>query len=507
MISGPVTLLIIDGLGDGLRNSFDAAFVAGMPKLNYLRGHYASTQLQAGGEHVGLPEGQFGNSEVGHMNIGSGRIVWQELTRIDTEIRKNTFRNNKAISDLFTKLKNNKSRLHLMGLLSDGGVHSHQNHLIALVKWAQDAGIPTTIHAFLDGRDTEQKSADSYLKGLALQLQNCPLVTIGSICGRYYAMDRDKNWNRVERAWKLLIDGIGEQDADDAHQGIMAAYQRDETDEFVSPTRLVDFRPIQDDDGIIFFNFRADRARALCHALVDPEFSYFNRVRLPKVNLVTFTNYDSTLDPYVSVAYQPQNLVNILGETVAKQGWKQFRTAETEKYAHVTYFFNGGLERPFEGENRLLIPSPKVATYELQPEMSAHEVVRGLIKAINSGEYRFLVCNLANLDMVGHTGNLSATISACSIIDDAVRQVAESTLAKNGALLIISDHGNCECMRDDKGNPHTAHTISPVPAIIVASGFEGRSLIADGTLASVAPTLLKLMGLNCPPEMTGVSLF
>jgi 2,3-bisphosphoglycerate-independent phosphoglycerate mutase len=507
MILGPTTLLIIDGLGDGLRNAFDAAFVAGMPNLNNLRRSYAATQLQAGGEEVGLPEGQFGNSEVGHMNIGAGRVVWQELTRIDASIRKGTFRDNQAMGTLLSDLKTSGKRMHLIGLVSDGGVHSHKNHLVALAQWAQDVGVETTIHAFLDGRDTEQKSADGYLQWLEMQLKQCPLVTIGSICGRYSAMDRDKNWDRIERTWKLLVDGIGERQAVDATAGIMAAYECGETDEFVVPTRLNDFYQMQDGDGVIFFNFRADRARELCHALVHPDFDGFKRLRLPKIHLVTFTAYDSELAPYLSVAYPPQNLVNILGEIVANRNWRQFRTAETEKYAHVTYFFNGGREVPFDGEDRLLVPSPKVATYELQPEMSAHEVVRGLVKAINSGQYRLLVCNLANPDMVGHTGNLSAAVSACSVVDDAVRQVAESVLANNGALLIISDHGNCECMLDEKGNPHTAHTVNVVPAILVASGFESRSLRFGGTLADVAPTLLKLMGVERPVEMDGVSLF
>jgi 2,3-bisphosphoglycerate-independent phosphoglycerate mutase len=507
MIPGPITLLILDGFGDGPRNAFDATFVSGMAHMGDLRRRYATTQLQAGGEGVGLPEGQFGNSEVGHMNLGAGRVVWQELTRIDAAIRKNTFRENPGMAALLAELKASGGRLHLMGLVSDGGVHSHQNHLVALAQWAQAEGVPATIHAFLDGRDTEQKSADGYLQWLTFQLRNCPLVTIGSLCGRYTAMDRDKRWDRVERAWKLLVDGIGEFEAADAQAGIQAAYGRGETDEFVSPTRLQAFQPIQDGDGIIFFNFRADRARELCHALVLPDFSGFKRARQPRIRLVTFTAYERELEPYVTVAYPPQNLANILGELVARQGWKQLRTAETEKYAHVTYFFNGGREVPYEGEDRILVPSPKVATYELQPEMSAHEVVRGLVKAIDGGAYRLLVCNLANPDMVGHTGDLSAAAMACAVVDDAIRQIAAATLAKGGALFITADHGNCECMRDEKGNPHTAHTLNPVPAVLVAEGFEARQLRAGGVLADVAPTLLKLMGVAQPEEMDGASLF
>ncbi len=507
MIPGPITLLILDGFGDGPRNAFDATFVAGMTHLDDLRRRYAATQLQAGGEGVGLPDGQFGNSEVGHMNLGAGRVVWQELTRIDAAIRKGTFRDNEAMANLLAELKQSGRRLHLLGLVSDGGVHSHQNHLVALAHWAQAAGVATTIHAFLDGRDTEQKSADGYLQWLAFQLRGCPLVTIGSLCGRYYAMDRDKRWDRVERAWKLLVDGVAEAEAANPQEAIKAAYDRGETDEFVIPTRTAAFQPIQDGDGVIFFNYRADRARELSHALVDPGFDGFKRARQPKVHLVTFTAYERDLEPFVSVAYPPQNLANILGERVAAQGWKQLRTAETEKYAHVTYFFNGGREEPFPGEDRVLVPSPKVATYELQPEMSAHEVVRGLVRAIDGGQYRLLVCNLANPDMVGHTGDLSATASACAVVDDAIRQIAEHTLAKGGALLVTADHGNCECMRDEKGNPHTAHTINPVPAVLVAKGFEATQLRAGGALADVAPTLLKLLGLEQPLEMDGVSLF
>ena len=506
MIQGPVVLLILDGVGDGARNAFDATFQAGMVNLNRLRGRYAATQLQSGGEAVGLPPGQFGNSEVGHMNLGAGRVVWQELTRIDAAIQNGTFRKNPAMAALLAELKASGKHLHLMGLVSPGGVHSHQNHLLALAQWAQVEGVATVIHAFLDGRDTAQKSADGFLAQLSEDLKPCPCVKIGSLCGRYLVMDRDKRWERVVRAWKLLVDGQAEFSAVDALAGIQAAYARGETDEFVSPTATADFQPIQDGDGIIFFNFRADRAREFSHALVDPAFSGFERARLPKAKLVTFTQYEQDLDPYVAVAYAPQNLANILGERVAAQGWKQLRTAETEKYAHVTFFFNGGQEEPFADEERRLVPSPKVATYDLMPEMSCHEVTRGLVNAIRSGEFRFIVCNLANGDMVGHTGDLSAAAMACTIVDDAVRQVAEATLAAGGALFVTADHGNADCMRDEAGNPHTAHTSNPVPAVIVADGFEGRQLRAGGALCDVAPTLLELMGLDQPAEMDGASL-
>ena len=507
MISGPITLLILDGFGDGPRNAFDATFTAGMPHFSELRKRYACTQLITSGEAVGLPEGQFGNSEVGHMNLGAGRVVWQELTRIDAAIRRGTFRENAPIARLLAGLQASGKRLHLLGLVSDGGVHSHQNHLVALAKWAQEIGVPTTIHAFLDGRDTAQKSADGYLQWLTFQIRDCPLVTIGSLCGRYTAMDRDKRWDRTERAWKLLVDSVGEFESSDASSGIAEAYVRGETDEFVSPTKLAAFHPIADGEGVLFFNFRADRGRQMCHALVSPDFNGFVQRHRPKVSLLTFTQYDVLLAPYVSVAYPPPNLTRILGELIAEQGWKQFRTAETEKYAHVTYFFNGGREEAFKGEDRKLVSSPKVATYDMQPEMSCLEVTRGLAHAIRSGDYKLLVCNLANGDMVGHTGDISAATTACEVLDDAIRVISEAVLEQNGALFITADHGNCECMRDEAGNPHTSHTLNPVPAVLVAQGFEARQLRAGGALSDVAPTLLKLMSVAQPVEMDGKALF
>ncbi len=507
MIPGPITLLILDGFGDGPRNAFDATFLAAMPRFNSLRRTYAATQLSTSGEAVGLPEGQFGNSEVGHMNLGAGRVVWQELTRIDAAIRRGGFRENPAIGALLKDLKASGKRLHLLGLVSDGGVHSHQNHLVALAQWAQAEGVSTTIHAITDGRDTAQKSADGFLQWLTFQLRTTPLVTIGSVCGRYTAMDRDKRWERTEQAWKLYVDGETAQQAPDALAAIAAAYARGETDEFVAPTRLDAFQPIADGDGVLFFNFRADRARQLCHALVHPAFAGFTPKHRPAVKLLTFTAYDVELEPYIAVAYPPQSLDLILGELISAQGWKQFRTAETEKYAHVTYFFNGGREKAFEGEERRLVPSPKVATYDLQPEMSLADVSQGLEAAIRSGTHRLLVCNLANPDMIGHTGDLAAAITACEAVDAAVGRIADATLAMGGALFITADHGNCECMRDESGNPHTAHTLNPVPAVLVAKGFEARQLRLGGALSDVAPTLLQLFGLDQPAVMDGKSLF
>ncbi len=506
MSQGPVVLLILDGVGDGARNAQDATFVAGMPNLNALRRRYSATQLRTSEEAVGLPEGQFGNSEVGHMNLGAGRVVWQELTRIDAAIKRGTFRQNEAMAGLIAEVKARGTRLHFVGLVSPGGVHSHQEHLVALAKWAQDEGVPTTIHALLDGRDTPQKSADGYLAWLDEQLQATPLVKVGSIGGRYWAMDRDKRWDRVERAWKLLVDGVAEHSFATSAEAIAAAYDRGETDEFVTPTATAAMQAIRDGDGVLCFNFRADRARQLSHALVNPAFDGFAVKHRPNVKLVTFTQYDATLDPYVQVAYAPQNLTNILGELVAHQGWKQLRTAETEKYAHVTFFLNGGREEPFPGEDRRLVASPKVATYDLMPEMSCFEVTRGLVEALRSGDYRLLVCNLANGDMVGHTGLMTAAVQACNVVDEAVRQIAEATLAVGGTLLITADHGNTDQMVDEAGNPHTAHTMNPVPCVLVGDGFEGRRLRTGGALCDVAPTLLQLLGLPKPAEMDGQSL-
>ncbi|MDR0498810.1 MAG: 2,3-bisphosphoglycerate-independent phosphoglycerate mutase [Holophagales bacterium] len=506
MIQGPVVLLILDGVGDGSRNSYDATFVAGMPHLNNLRRNYPSTQLKASEEAVGLPEGQFGNSEVGHMNLGAGRVVWQELTRINLAIKKGTFRQNEAMASLISEIKAKGTRLHLMGLLGPGGVHSHQNHLVALAQWANAEGVPTTIHAYLDGRDTPQKSADTYLALLDEQLKSLPKVKVGSISGRYWAMDRDKRWDRVEKAWHMLIDSQPEHTSDTAVNGIKAAYERGETDEFVTPTTTNDFNPIKDGDGIIFFNFRSDRGRQMSHALVNPAFDSFKPKYRPTVKLVTFTHYDTGLDPYVTVAYPPQNLTKIFGELVSESGMKQFRTAETEKYAHVTFVFNGGREEPFPGEERRLVDSPKVATYDLMPEMSCHQVVRGLVEAIKSNQFKMIICNLANGDMVGHTGILDAAVTACSVVDDSVRKIADAVLSANGALLVTADHGNSECMLDEKGNPHTAHTMNLVPCTLVAKGLENKPLRHGGALCDVAPTLLKLLNIAQPKEMEGTSL-
>lgn len=505
-VKGPVTLLVLDGFGDSEEHTHNAPRLAGMPFFNQLRSTYASGQLQTSGESVGLPEGQFGNSEVGHMNLGAGRIVMQDLTLINEDIQKGSFLTKDPLVQLGKSLKLSNGRLHLIGLLSDGGVHSHEDHLFTLAHWAQATGLSTSIHAFLDGRDTLQKSADRYLRRLQGHLNQLPCVTVASLCGRYTAMDRDKRWERTEKIYRLLIRGESTFQAEEALTGLQQGYSRGETDEFIAPTRLNDFHPIQDGDGVLFFNFRADRMRQLAHALVTPEFQYFNTRPRPHVHVVTLTSYDETLNPYLGVLYPKTPLVNILGEIISQKGWKQFRTAESEKYPHVTYFFNGGEESVFPGEDRHVVPSPKVATYDLQPAMSCPEVTKGLVGAIRSKNYQLLVCNLANGDMVGHTGNLKAAESACSVLDQSIHDIAEATLQSGGALLITADHGNCESMLDREGNPHTAHTMNPVPIVVISKSTRGLPLKSGGALQDVAPTLLTLMGVPQPSEMTGQSL-
>ncbi len=505
-VNGPVTLLILDGFGDSAVQAHNAPYLAGMPFFNQLRSKYASGQLQTSGEFVGLPKGQFGNSEVGHMNLGAGRIVKQDLTLINEDIRTGLFLTRQSLAELERNLKLSNKRLHLIGLLSDGGVHSHEKHLYTLAQWAQDRGLSTSIHAFLDGRDTLQKSAETYLNRLQGHLDRLPLVTLASLCGRYTAMDRDKRWERTESIYRLLVYGESKFNTDEALVALQEAYDRGETDEFISPVKLKSFHPIEDEDIVLFFNFRADRMRQLAHALVMPDFKSFNTGSQPTVQVITLTSYDDALSPYLKVMYPKTPLTNILGEIISRKGWKQFRTAESEKYAHVTYFFNGGEESFYEGEDRCVIPSPKVATYDLQPAMSCPEVTSGLINAINSKNYRLLVCNLANGDMVGHTGNLRAAESACRTLDQSIHDIAEATLQAEGALLITADHGNCESMLDEEGNPHTAHTMNPVPIVVVSHSTEGLTLHKEGALQDVAPTLLTLMGVAQPSEMTGRSL-
>ena len=504
----PIALIILDGWGIGCSDDpFNAVACARTPQLDSLFEQYPSTALTCSGEAVGLPDGQMGNSEVGHLNIGAGRVVYQELTRISKEIREKTFFSNPVLLQTVKQIQNAGGALHLVGLLSDGGVHSHIDHLYALVELAREHGIRKIyIHAMLDGRDVPPTCALQYVDALEERLAALETGCIATIGGRYYGMDRDQRWERVEKAY-LAIKAREGLHANTAREAVEAAYQRGEKDEFVVPTVINDCScpGMQNGDGIIFSNFRPDRARQLTRAFVDPDFTSFERQGgfLP-LTCATMTQYDETLT--VPIAFPPQEIRNTLGEVISRAGLRQLRIAETEKYAHVTYFLNGGEERPFAGEDRLLVPSPKVATYDLQPGMSAWEVTDRAVEAIRSGVYDFIVLNYANNDMVGHTGILKAAIEAVEVVDECVGRVIEALLAQGAFACVTADHGNADSMRDPlSGTPFTAHTLNPVPFILAADAYRGRSL-HSGKLCDIAPTILELAGIGIPAEMTGNSL-
>lgn len=502
----PVVLMILDGWGISPPSAGNAITQAETPEMDALYDHYPHTTLVASGEAVGLPAGQQGNSEVGHLNLGAGRIVYQELTRINNAIAEQTFEQREAFVRVMENCLQRGSALHLMGLLSPGGVHSHSDHLLALVHMAHDHHLERVyIHCFLDGRDVAPSSALEYILQLERDLDAIGTGEIATICGRYYAMDRDNRWDRVEKAYRLLTEGTGET-AQSAARAVEQSYAQGTTDEFVLPTAIIDktgapVAKISSGDGVIFFNFRADRAREITKCFVLPEFEFFEREKLA-VDFVGMTQYEEGLP--MLVAFPPEDLVNTLGEVLSKAGREQFRTAETEKYAHVTFFFNGGVEEPHVGETRLLVPSPKVATYDLQPEMSAEAVTAGLIQAIDSEQYDFILVNYANTDMVGHTGSLPAAIAAVQTVDGCVGRVARMVLAKQGVLLITADHGNAECMiQAESEQPFTAHTANPVPLLLVS---QENYTLRNGILADVAPTVLKLMHIAQPEQMTGQAL-
>ncbi|MEW6724706.1 MAG: 2,3-bisphosphoglycerate-independent phosphoglycerate mutase [Bacillota bacterium] len=503
---GPVALIILDGWGLAPAGSANAITCARTPYLDHLMEEYPHSSLEASGVAVGLIRGQMGNSNVGHLNIGAGRVVYQDLGRISRAVETGELAANAALGRAIAAVAGSGGSLHLMGLVSDGGVHSHEEHLWALLELAAGRGVKRLyVHAFLDGRDVPPQSAGLYLERLENKLREVGRGRVASICGRYYAMDRDQRWDRLERAYRCLVQGEGYQAAS-AAVALQAAYDRGETDEFVAPTVIGPREEgrLAPEDWVIFFNFRADRARELSHALTDAEFGPFPRpYRLP--NLVTMTRYEEGLP--VDVAFPPlPEMVNTLGEWVCRQGLRQLRLAETEKYAHVTYFFNGGREEPFPGEDRVLIPSPKVATYDLEPAMSAQEITRAGLERLASGDYALLVVNYANGDMVGHTGCREAAIRAAEVVDTCLSQLVPAVVSSGGQALIISDHGNAEEMIDpDTGQPHTAHTPNRVPCILVSERFRGREL-RPGRLADVAPTVCELLGLPVPPEMTGESL-
>lgn len=506
----PVMLVIMDGVGWRKEVEGNAFLLANTPNLDRYRAEYPFALLSASGEDVGLPEGQMGNSEVGHLNLGAGRIVYQELTRINKAIRDGDFFGNQTLIETFEKVKAGSGTLHLMGLVSDGGVHSSMEHLYAIIRMAHKHNVPRIlIHAFLDGRDTLPTSGAGYIKAL---VEECGVIGAGSVvtvCGRFYAMDRDKRWERVEHAYKALVRAEAVEFSDPV-QAIQASYQQGETDEFVKPVIITTpyekgASRIKNGDGVVFFNFRADRARELVRAFKEDDFSFFDVSDRPKLSVFsTLTRYDETFT--LPVAFPPQSLNKILGQVVAEMGIKQLRIAETEKYAHVTYFFSGGEEKPFDGEDRCLIPSPReVATYDLKPEMSAFQVADELEKRINEGNYGLIVVNFANGDMVGHTGVMEAAIKACEAVDTCVGRVVEAWRAKGGATLITADHGNCEVMLAPDGSPATAHTTSPVPLFLVDDKRKGATL-HNGILADIASTILQLMGISQPDEMTGKHL-
>jgi len=497
----PVVLCILDGWGHRPQHDNNAIEQAKTPAWHAMMRECPHALIDASELHVGLPEGQMGNSEVGHMNLGAGRVVMQDLPRIDQAVAKGEVAKNPLLQEFIAKLKQSGGTCHLLGLLSPGGVHSHQAHLIALAKIVSGAGVPVTMHAFLDGRDTPPSSAKQYVTDALAGLAK---VRFGTVGGRYFAMDRDKRWERVELAYNAFF-GEAPYTAPDAVSAVTAAYARGETDEFVKPMLIDGFTGIRDGDGLLMGNFRADRARQILTTLLDPAFDGFQRKHIAKfAATLGMVEYSTALAKFMPALFPPAELSDTLGEIASKAGLKQLRIAETEKYAHVTFFFNGGEERLFPGEERILVPSPKVATYDLKPEMSAYEVTDKLVAAIEADKFDLIVVNFANTDMVGHTGDLGAAIKAVEAVDRCLGRLRTAVEAKGGAILITADHGNAETMVDPvTGEPHTAHTLNRVPVIVV--GAHGRRVV-DGKLADVAPTLLELMGLPKPAVMTGRSL-
>jgi 2,3-bisphosphoglycerate-independent phosphoglycerate mutase len=499
----PVLLLILDGWGHRDDTENNAIAQANLPNWRRLVAECPHTLVETHGLAVGLPAGQMGNSEVGHMNIGAGRVVYQDLTRIDAAIADGSFAKNPALVTACTAANAHNGTLHLFGLLSPGGVHSLEDHIFAMLDVARANGVKNVaVHAFLDGRDTPPQSARASIEKLQVKCAAVGNAVIATISGRYYAMDRDKRWDRVKLAYDAITDARAEFRADSGVAALDAAYARAETDEFVKPTVIGNGKPIIDGDAICFMNFRADRARQLTQAFVDPNFNGFARPRTIKLSaFVTLTQYNETFK-VTAIAFPPQSLEHSLGEYLAELNLKQLRIAETEKYAHVTFFFSGGREDPYVGEDRILIPSPKVATYDLKPEMSCREVTDKLVEAIGSGKYDFIVCNLANADMVGHTGLLAAGIKAAETIDEALGRLTDAIRKAGGEMLVTADHGNLEQMKAADGQPHTQHTVGPVPLVYI-----GRpATLHRGSLSDIAPTVLALMGIAQPVEMTGRAL-
>ena len=502
-MSNRVLLCILDGWGISNDTKYNAVYSANTPNYDNFMKNMSHTTIHADGLNVGLPEGQMGNSEVGHLNIGAGRIVYQELTRINKAIAEGDFFKNEEFLNAINHVKKNNSSLHIYGLVSSGGVHSAMNHLEALIKMAADNGLSDVyVHAFLDGRDTPPESAETFLAEIEETLKKYNLPKIASIIGRYWAMDRDKRWDRIEKAYNCLVLGEGNK-ANDSKEAILNSYKNGKTDEFVEPVNIGGKR-ISDNDAVIFFNYRPDRAREITRAMALKDFDGFNRKKvLNNLYYVCMTQYDETFG--LPIAFKPQKLVNILGEVLDANNIKQFRTAETEKYAHITFFFNGGVEEPNKLETRKLVASPKVATYDLKPEMSAYEVCDNVLEALDNKDYGFILVNFANPDMVGHTGVMEAAVKACSAVDECVGKIAEKALKNGVKMIITADHGNAEWMFNEQTNaPQTAHTTNIVPFIVVDS--EKYNLKETGALCDIAPTILDLMGIKQPSEMTGHSM-
>lgn len=498
----PLILMILDGFGIA-PESGNAIKAANKPNLDRLFANNPVTQIGASGLDVGLPDGQMGNSEVGHTNIGAGRIVYQELTRITKTINEGKLKDNEAIVNAIDNAIAKGTSLHLMGLLSPGGVHSHMEHLYGILEFAKAKGLTKVyVHAFLDGRDVPPSSAKEYIQQCVDKMAEIGVGKIATISGRYYAMDRDNRWERVVKAYSAMVYGKGVE-ASDPVEAVQASYDNEVTDEFVVPVVVEGGETIKADDSVIFFNFRPDRAREITRTFVDPEFNGFERENgFFPLTFVCMTQYDATM-PNVQVAFKPQSLKNTLGEYISSKGMAQLRIAETEKYAHVTFFFNGGVEKQYEGEDRILVKSPAVATYDMQPEMSAYEVTDKLVPAIKSGKYDMIILNFANCDMVGHTGVFEAAVKAVEAVDDCVGRVTDAIAEMGGVALITADHGNADRMVDVDGSPFTAHTTNPVPFCVV--GYDCK-LREGGVLADIAPTMLEIMGLPQPEEMTGKSI-
>ncbi|MEX3017122.1 2,3-bisphosphoglycerate-independent phosphoglycerate mutase [Gymnodinialimonas hymeniacidonis] len=498
----PVVLCILDGWGIGQTEADNAPLLAKTPTMDRLIAECPNATLLTHGRDVGLPDGQMGNSEVGHTNIGAGRVVKMDLVEINDAIAEGTFATRPALLDFIEALKGSGGTAHLMGLVSDGGVHSQLTHLEAAVEVIANAGVPVVVHAITDGRDVAPKSAEAFVEGLMARLPDG--ARIGTVLGRYFAMDRDNRWDRVQKAYGAMVLGGGDAYGDPL-EAVRAAYDADKTDEFIPPSVIGDYPGMQDGDGIFMLNYRADRAREILAAIGDPDFDAFDVFGRPELAAkLGMVDYSKAHDEFMTTVFPKQEIVNTLGEWVAKQGLRQFRLAETEKYPHVTFFLNGGVEVPEEGEDRSMPKSPDVATYDMQPEMSAGQVTEQFVDAIRDG-YELIVVNYANPDMVGHTGDLDAAIAACEAVDDGLGQAVAALEEVGGAMIVCADHGNCETMVDpETGGPHTAHTTNLVPVVMVG-GPDGSSL-RDGRLADLAPSLLQLMGLEKPEEMTGESL-